>query len=87
MMTLRRARDTALALPAGIEDAADALFMERFGEVDWPVAPSGDERAAEPGILLVAVEDGTVPGFSHATAGGSRWSTTWRPVDGSRQRG
>jgi hypothetical protein len=50
--------------------------LERFGEVDWRVAASGDERAAEPGILLVAVQDGTVLGFSHATAGGSRWSTT-----------
>jgi hypothetical protein len=66
MTTTRLAQDADLPLLAGIEDAADALFVERFGEVAWPAASPGEERAAEPGILLVAVDDdGSVVGFSH----------------------
>ncbi len=66
MTTTRLARAEDLPLLAGIEDAGDTLFAERFGGVDWPAASSGEERAAEPGILLVAVDDdGTVGGFTH----------------------
>lgn len=66
MTTIRLARDADLPLLAAIEDAGDALFAQRFGPLDWPAASSGEERAAEPGILLVAVDDDdTVIGFSH----------------------
>lgn len=56
MTTVRPARAGDLPFLAPIEDAADSLFVERFGAVDWPPASSGEERAAEPGILLVAAE-------------------------------
>jgi len=49
MTTTRLARLEDLAFLAGIEDAGDTLFAERFGGVDWPAASTGEERAAEPG--------------------------------------
>ncbi len=54
MTTIRLAQDADLPLLAGIEDAGDALFVERFGEVAWPAASSGEERVGEPGALLEA---------------------------------
>ena len=66
MTTIRLARDADLPLLGPIEDAGDTLFVERFGAVDWPPATTGEERAAEPGILLVAEDDdGAVVGFTH----------------------
>jgi hypothetical protein len=51
---VRYAAEADLGHLAGIEDAADALFAERFGPGPWGGAPSGPARAAEPGFLLVA---------------------------------
>ena len=65
MTTIRLARDADLPLFGPIEDAGDTLFVERFGAGGWPPATSGEERAAEPGILLVAEDDGAVVGFTH----------------------
>ncbi len=74
MTTIRLAQDADLPFLAAIEDAGDALFVERFGEVAWPAASSGEERAGEPGILLVAVDDdGTVVGFSHVLDLDGHW--------------
>ena len=74
MTTTRLARPEDLPLLGPLEDAADALFVDRFGAVDWPPATPGEERAAEPGILLVAVDDdGTVVGFAHVLDLGGHW--------------
>jgi GNAT superfamily N-acetyltransferase len=53
-MDIRPAQDSDLSLLAGIEDESDALFAVVF--VGWSpgASPTGAERAAEPGILLVA---------------------------------
>jgi GNAT superfamily N-acetyltransferase len=82
MTTTRLARAEDLPLLAGIEDAGDTLFAERFGGVDWPAASSGEERAAEPGILLVAVaDDGTVVGFTHVLDLDGHWHLEQIAVD------
>jgi GNAT superfamily N-acetyltransferase len=82
MTSTRLARAEDLPLLAAIEDAGDALFAERFGPLDWPAASSGEERAAEPGILLVAVEDdGTVVGFSHVLDLDGHWYLEQIAVD------
>lgn len=74
MTTVRLARSEDLPFLAAIEDAGDTLFAERFGALDWPAASSGEERAAEPGILLVAVDDDdTVTGFSHVLDLDGHW--------------
>jgi len=74
MTTLRLAQDADLTQLAAVEDAADQMFVERFGTLDWPPAASGEERAAEPGILLVAVDDdGLVVGFTHALDLAGHW--------------
>ncbi|AJW77853.1 GNAT family N-acetyltransferase [Clavibacter michiganensis] len=65
-----------LATPAdldalqGIEDAADQLLVDLLRPEDWPPAPTGASRAAEPGFLLVADEaadgsDAALVGFAH----------------------
>ena len=87
MTTTRPARDADLALLAAIEDAGDALFAQRFGGVDWPPASSGEERAAEPGILLVAeADDGTVVGFSHVLDLDGHWHLEQIAVDPAHGR-
>ncbi|CAQ00464.1 GNAT family N-acetyltransferase [Clavibacter sepedonicus] len=52
-----------------IEDAADRLLVDLLRPEDWPPAPSGVSRAAEPGFLLVAEDaaeaDGPLVGFAH----------------------
>ncbi len=64
-----------------------ALFDERFGGVDWPAASSGEERAAEPGILLVAVDDdGTVVGFTHVLDLDGHWHLEQIAVDPAHGR-
>ncbi len=80
MSTVRPATVDDLPFLAPIEDAADRLFAERFGGVDWPPADSGEDRAAEPGFLLVAVEpdDGApgterVVGFAHVLDLDGHW--------------
>ncbi len=87
MTTIRLAQDADLPLLAAIEDAGDALFVERFGDVAWPGASSGEERAAEPGILLVAVDDdGTVVGFSHVLDLDGHWHLEQIAVDPAHGR-
>jgi ribosomal protein S18 acetylase RimI-like enzyme len=80
MSTVRPATPQDLPFLASVEDAADGLFAERFGEVDWPPADSGEDRAAEPGFLLVAVEPDDDPpgservvGFAHVLDLEGRW--------------
>ncbi|RII94048.1 GNAT family N-acetyltransferase [Clavibacter californiensis] len=54
-----------------IEDDADRLLVDLLGPEDWPPAPTGASRAAEPGFLLVAedpdADDGSagLVGFAH----------------------
>ena len=65
--TVRHARAADLRHVAEIEDSADEQFEEYFGEATVPAlgapAPSGAERAAKPGFLLVAGEPPV--GFVH----------------------
>jgi GNAT superfamily N-acetyltransferase len=53
----------------GIEDRADRILVELLRPAEWWPAPTGAERAAEPGFLLVAedadADDGTLVGFAH----------------------
>ena len=87
MTTTRLARPEDLPFLAGIEDAGDTLFAERFGGVEWPAASTGEERAAEPGILLVAVEDdGTVIGFTHVLDLDGHWHLEQIAVDPAHGR-
>ena len=87
MATVRLARTEDLPLLARIEDAADTLFADRFGSVDWPPASSGQERATEPGILLVAeVDDGAVVGFTHVLDLDGHWHLEQIAVDPSHGR-
>ena len=88
MTTTRLARHEDLPFLAAIEDAGDALFADRFGGVDWPPAASGEERAAEPGILLVAVDDddGTVIGFTHVLDLEGHWHLEQIAVDPAHGR-
>jgi GNAT superfamily N-acetyltransferase len=62
---IRLARDEDLDLLAGIEDDADRLFLERFRPTEWMSAPTGRWRAAQPGFVLVALQDARVDGFVH----------------------
>ena len=90
---LRRMTTIRLALPADlpflgpIEDAGDTLFAERFGSVDWPAASSGEERAGEPGFILVAAaDDGTVIGFTHVIDLDRHWHLEQIAVDPAHGR-
>ena len=87
MTTIRLAQDADLPFLAAIEDAGDTLFAQRFGGVDWPASSSGEERAAEPGILLVAVDDdGTVVGFTHVLDLDGHWHLEQIAVDPAHGR-
>ena len=87
MTTIRLAQDADLPLLAAIEDAGDTLFVERFGVDEWPGSSSGEERAAEPGILLVALDDGeTVIGFSHVLDLDGHWHLEQIAVEPSHGR-
>ncbi|HSO64961.1 MAG TPA: GNAT family N-acetyltransferase [Ornithinibacter sp.] len=87
MVTIRPAEPHDLPALARIEDAGDALFAQRFGPVDWPPASSGEERAAEPGFLLVAVEDvDEVAGFAHVLDLGGHWHLEQIAVDPTHGR-
>ena len=82
MTTTRLAEARDLPLLAPIEDAGDRLFEERFGAGDWPPASPGEERAAEPGFVLVAVgDDGTVVGFTHVLDLDGHWHLEQIAVD------
>ncbi|WIE64073.1 GNAT family N-acetyltransferase [Curtobacterium sp. MCLR17_036] len=56
---------------AAIEDEADSALVDLLHPERWDPAPSGVERAAQPGFVLVAEVDGRVVGFAHVltTAG------------------
>lgn len=65
------ATDADLPHLQAVEDASDRLFVEQYVPLpeiaDWHGAPSGTQRAAAPGFLLVAREsaDGRIVGFVH----------------------
>lgn len=82
MVSVRPAEPADLPALARIEDAGDALFAQQFGPVDWPPAASGEDRAAEPGFLLVAVEDDHgVVGFAHVLDLDGHWHLEQIAVD------
>jgi GNAT superfamily N-acetyltransferase len=66
---VRQARPSELRLLAAVEDSGGAPFAEWFGDRVVPALlgtpPSGSQRDAQDGVLLVAVEDGPVVGFVH----------------------
>lgn len=63
---VRAARTEDLGVLQAIEDLADARFIELFHAEEWLPAPTGAERAAAPGFVLVAVdEQAEVVGFVH----------------------
>lgn len=86
MTTVRSAAPEDLPLLAAIEDAGDRLFDELFGGTGWPPADSGEERAAEPGFLLVATDGAPVVGFAHVLDLGGRWHLEQVAVDPPHQR-
>lgn len=55
--------DPALAALAAIEDAGSPMFAEVMDVSRWAPAPSGDQRLARPGFVLVAGEPPV--GFAH----------------------
>ncbi|WP_090859458.1 GNAT family N-acetyltransferase [Nocardioides lianchengensis] len=63
MTDVRPARAADLPLLAGIEADADELFLERFGNPPWDPPTPGQDRAFEPGFLLVAARPPV--GFAH----------------------
>lgn len=67
---IRAARVEDLPQLAPVEAAADSLFTQHFGAVDWPGPETGQARAAERGFLLVAVIGGDVVGFVHVLTPG-----------------
>lgn len=86
MTTVRPAVPADLPLLGPLEDTGDAQFAERFGDLDWPPADSGEERAAQPGFLLVATEDDEVVGFAHVLHLAGHWHLEQLSVDPVRQR-
>lgn len=48
-----------------IENDADRLLIDRLRPDIWSAAPTGAERNAEPGFVLVMEIDGEVAGFVH----------------------
>ncbi|MBD3785024.1 MAG: GNAT family N-acetyltransferase [Micrococcales bacterium] len=56
-----------------------------FGELDWPPAATGAERAAEAGFLLVAVDGDQVVGFAHVLDLGGPWHLEQLSVDPAHQ--
>lgn len=64
-MQIRHATRSDLDHLAAIEAAADTMYVERFGAIDWDPPHAGTERAAAPGFLLAAVDDGAPYGFVH----------------------
>ena len=71
MSLIRSATALDLAQLAEVEDAADGIFEERFGPTGWPASDTGEDRAAEPGFILVAGDP--VLGFAHALDLDGHW--------------
>ena len=70
-LCIRVATPTDLQSTAAIENTADALLIEFFEPGEWQPAPTGLERAASPGFILVLSEhaEGAAVGFVHVTEG------------------
>lgn len=73
-LDIRPPRPDELSLLEQIENDADALLRDLLDPPTWWPAPTGAERAAEPGFLLVAdvsgpddegAGDGVIAGFVH----------------------
>ena len=64
-VAVRLALAADLSSVQGVEDAADQLFAELMDVSTWGSAPTGEERAVEPGFLLVAADADRVVGFAH----------------------
>ncbi len=62
---IRVATSADLPLLADIEDAGDLLFPTVFPDWELGESPSGADRAADPGWLVVAGDPGAVVGFAH----------------------
>lgn len=64
---IRHAEPGDLLVIEVIENAADAILIERVQPEHWEPAPSGAVRAAQPGFILIAVDndDGSPIGFAH----------------------
>jgi GNAT superfamily N-acetyltransferase len=77
---------TAADLPglAAVEASGDRLFDTVFDEVDWPAPPSGEERALEPGFLIVVGEP--VVGFAHVLDLAGHWHLEQLVVDPAHGR-
>lgn len=66
MTSIRAATAADLTALPEIERAADALFAEAFGHAAWDDPPTGEQRAAEGGFILVAAAPDEPPvGFAH----------------------
>ncbi len=63
--SVRLAEQRDLGCIERIENDADRLLVDRLHPTSWETAPTGADRAAEPGFLLVAEHGGTVVGFAH----------------------
>lgn len=72
---------TAADLPglAAVEASGDRLFDTVFADVDWPPPQSGEERASEPGFILVVGEP--VVGFAHVLDLAGHWHLEQLVVD------
>ena len=53
-MSVRPATTADLPLLGPLEDTGDRQFTDLFGDLGWPAATPGEERAGVPGFLLVA---------------------------------
>ncbi|KGN42558.1 GNAT family N-acetyltransferase [Knoellia aerolata] len=84
MPHVRTATAADLARLAAVEASGDRLFDTVFGDVDWPPPPSGEERAAEPGFVLVVGEP--VVGFAHVVDLAGRWHLEQLVVDPAHGR-
>ncbi len=64
---IRPVGESHLARLQAVEDAADSLLVELLRPQRWDPAPTGAERAAEPGFIFVAYEtlEQHVVGFVH----------------------
>ena len=83
-MRVRPATAADLTRVAAIEALGDGLFETVFGELDWPPPDSGEERAPEPGFLLVAGEP--VVAFAHVLELAGGWHLEQIVVDPAHGR-
>ncbi|MGL5928194.1 MAG: GNAT family N-acetyltransferase, partial [Dermatophilaceae bacterium] len=84
MTVIRLATAEDLPHLTAIEEAGDAMFAELFGGVDWPPPTPGTERAARPGVILVA--DRPVTGFAHVFRLDGHWHLEQLAVSPACQR-